>query len=101
MSPQHLIRSPAIHLLGGLVPGCNEELLLYPLALGDVADHHANDFPIAVKDHVRADFHVDQGAILAAMAPPAAYVPVLLKHAPDVAVRIFPGVGDEVVEREV
>src|SRR5215217_6739262 len=50
------------------------EFFLGALALGDVADHHADDSPTAIRDHVRTDLDVDQGAILAAVAPLAAYV---------------------------
>src|SRR5215208_1492276 len=77
------------------------KVFLGALPLCDIADHHADDFPTVVKDHVPADFHLDQGAILAAMLPPTAYVPTLVQHASDVAVGIFPGVGDEVVKRKV
>jgi hypothetical protein len=36
------------------------ELFLCSLALGNVTDHHADDLPTAVGNHVRADLHVDQ-----------------------------------------
>src|SRR5829696_7821321 len=77
------------------------EFFLSTLAICDVADHQAKYFTTPVKDHARTDFHVNQVAILAAMSPSTANVPPLLQHSSDIAVRIFPGVGDEIVEREV
>src|SRR5215204_780205 len=93
--------------LGGAPPDASLQLFVEPaeiflgaLALGDVADHHADDLPTSVADHVRADLHLDQGAILAKVAPLTADVTARLQYTLYVAVHILPGVGDELVERE-
>src|SRR5215207_583284 len=53
-----------------------------------------------IGDHVRANLYTNQRTVLAAVAPLAADVPLLRQHALYVAVHVFLGVRDHIVERQ-
>src|SRR5919112_630878 len=75
-------------------------LLLGPLTLGYVPNHDAYSLAATIGDHVRANLYTNQRTVLAAVAPLAADVPLLRQHALYVAVHVFLGVRDHIVERQ-